>query len=849
MRLPSLRPSSPRQSTALTAVVAAALVAAAPLVPAGTQDRVTGSGLVTADDFTNTAGPLADGQIELRTISTRAATVTGGDVLVAVRGVGADDELMVTGPGGNLTSAFSPEADPFGDDDQQWVGLVEGLPLGQSVIVARVIGPRGTRVAQLPVDNHPVTGPVFSGPHQELFNCRAGGLEDFATPDDPDARPELLDEDCSIAPYVRWYYLSTSPPDGLPFDPADPEQPDQVPYDTADWKPLHDPYGEYPADVATTVTSDGAAVPAIARVETRTINRGIARVAILDDPAARGADAAFDASATPWNQRFLYNWGASCGIGRDQGDNTPSEVLSGGVDAGGEALDVGPEVLRPAVLEGYVVAHNSMTIFNTHCNQVLSAETFMMTREYVTEAYGRHDWVMGNGASGGAIQQYAVINQYPGLLDGGVPLVSFPDVVTTAMSPVDCRLLRQVFQRDDGANPKLPGVDREVWTGSTWTIQQQNAITGHLTPGICEDWDDMFADLIVADVDCGSIPSDRRYDRSLTAAENLAAGNERCTLQDNLVDLLGTGEDGYARLPYDNTGVQYGLQALLDGVIDTQQFLDLNRLIGSPDAEGYGPWDPELGEERDPAAVQPRTRMDADLAHDLYARGFVTGRGALDQAPIIDTNLYADPVPILGFHDQVRTYMTAERITETYGTDETHTVWSGVVLNNDAWATMHDWLDGLEAARRDAEGRTDDGSWTDEVIAARPVNGDDACVVTTAGYGPTPVVAPGTAGDRDGACEQVFGVKDSPRIAAGGPTTEDVIACRLTAPNREAYAPVEFTDEQWEQLTTIFADGVCDWSVDGIGEVERSATWLDYGDDQRGVLDVPEPIRHVVARG
>ena len=24
-------------------------------------------------------------------------------------------------------------------------------------------------------------------------------------------------------------------------------QPDQVPYDTADWKPLHDPYGEYPA--------------------------------------------------------------------------------------------------------------------------------------------------------------------------------------------------------------------------------------------------------------------------------------------------------------------------------------------------------------------------------------------------------------------------------------------------------------------------------------------------------------------------------------------------------------------------------------------------------------------------
>lgn len=843
MRLPSARPVS-----VLTGVVAAMLVAATPLVPAATPSQSAGSGLVVADDFTGTAGPLADGQIELRTLSTRAATVTAGDVLLAVRGIGEDDALTITGPDGDLTAAFAPEVDPFGGDDQQWVGLVEGLPLGESVIVARAHGPRGTRVAQLPIDNHPVTGPVFSGPHQELFNCRAGGLEDFATPDDPEARPTLLDEDCSIAPYVRWYYLSTAPPDGLPFDPADPEQPDQVPYDTADWKPLHDPYGEYPADVATTVTSEGEVVPAIARVETRTINRGIARVAILDDPAARGPDVPFDASETPWNERFLYNWGASCGIGRDQGDNTPNEVLSGGVDAGGEALDVGPEVLRPAVLEGYVVAHNSMTIFNTHCNQVLSAETFMMTREHVTEAYGQHDWVMGNGASGGAIQQYAVLNQYPGLLDGGVPLVSFPDVVTTAMSPVDCRLLRQVFQLADGTNPKLPGADREVWTGSTWTIQQQNAITGHLAPGICEDWDDMFADLVVADVGCRSIPTDRRYDRELSPAENLAAGNERCTLQDNLVDLLGTGEDGYARLPYDNTGVQYGLEALLDGTIDVEQFLELNRLIGSPDAEGYGPWAPDLGEERDPAAVQPRTRMHADLAHNLYEWGFVTGRGALDQAPIIDANLYADPVPILGFHDQVRSYMTAERITETYGTDDTHTVWSGVVLNNDAWATMHEWLDGLEAGRRAAGGVAPDGSWTDEVVAARPVNGDDACVVTTAGYGPTPVVAPGTAGDRDGACEQAFGVEGSPRIAAGGPTTEDIIACRLSTPERDAYGDVEFTDEQWAQLTGIFTDGVCDYTIDGIGEVERSRTWLDHGDDDRGSLDAPEVIRHVVGR-
>ena len=837
----------------LAATFALVAVAAAPVVQPAAQPA--GSGLVPADDFTNTAGPLADGQVELRTISTRAATVTGGDVLLGVRGVGDGDTLTVTGPDGDLTAAFVAEPDPFGDDDQQYVGLVSGLPLGLSVITATVEGPRGTRTAQLPVDNHPTTGPVFSGPHQDIFVCRAQTLDDIATPDLPDLRPELLDDDCSIEPYVRWYYLSNAPTAELPAF----EEPDEVPGGTLDWKPLLDPYGDYPADLATTVTTDGEVVPAIARVETRTINRGINRVAVLDDPAARGPETPFDAGATAWNERFLYNWGASCGIGRQQGDNTPNEVLSGGVDAGGSALDLGPEVIQPAVLKGYLVAHNSMTILNTHCNQILSAETFMMVREHVTEAYGRHEWVMGNGASGGAIQQYTTMNQYPGLLDGGLPLISFPDVVTTAMSPADCRLLRQAFQlAEGGSNPMIPGAGREVWTGTEFTVAQQNAITGHVTPGICEDWDNSFSDLLVADVDCKRIPGERRYLRDVDgyrelsiedrAARNLAEGRTRCNLPDNLVDYLGTDDDGYARMPVDNVGVQYGRQALLDGVIDLEQFLFLNRVIGGFDREGYGPWDPNQFADNDPTEVQPRMAMDADLAADLYEFGFIGGRGALDQAPIIDVNLYVDPVPILGFHDSVRGYMMAERYEQTYGERATQSMWSGVVLTNDAWSTMHAWLDGLEGERTAAGGVSDDASWTDEVVRARPVNGGDNCVVTTAGYGPTPIVAPGTAGDRDGVCEQAFRPLGSPRIVAGGPTTEDVVKCTLTAPQRADYPGVEFTDEQWQQLTTIFADGVCDWTVDGVGEVHRSQTWLDFGDDERGVLARPQPIPHVVAR-
>jgi hypothetical protein len=835
-RSPFRRLSAVLLATALLAAIPG-LATAQPGGPPGT--------LAEADDFTGSAGPLAEGQLELSVLSTRPATVTGGDALIGVRGVADDDRIEITANGEDVTDRFAAEPDDLNPDRTMLVGLVDGFVDGENTIALRSIRPGfGARTATLPVLNHPITGPVFSGPHQTPFACRVADIRDTAW--DSDVPPTQLDDDCSIEPYVQWWYLSTGVTGRQPISPS-PSAPSEVPGDAWDWVELTDPYGDYPADVATTVTTEGVTVPAIARVETRTINRGITRVAILDDPAARGPDAPF-AAPEAWNGKVLYNWGASCGIGRQQGINTPNEVLSGGVDAGGSALDVGPEVFRPAVLQGYLVPHSTLTTFNTHCNQVLSAETMMMVTEHLTEAYGRHDWVMGNGASGGAIQQYTTMNGYPGLQDGGLPLISFPDVVTTAMSPADCRLLRQLFALTDGPLPVQEqiedGAGRELPIYQPrWTLAKRNAITGHDFQGICEDWDDSFADLLVADKGCSRIPVALRYSRE-------TGTGERCTLQGNLVHFLGVDPDtGYARRPVDNVGVQYGYRALLDGVISVEDFLYLNRHIGSYDDEGYGPWDAGR-DDTDPAegAVQPRMAMDDDLVHDLYRYGFVTGRGAIDQAPIIDVNLYVDPVPILGFHDQVRGYMMAERIEDTFGVRETQSIWSGVLLTNDAWPTMHRWLDDLVAARQATGGVSDDGSWADEVAGARPVEGGDACVVTTAGYSPQPLAVPGIAGSPDMPCEQVFGVGGSPRIAAGGPTTEDVVKCRTTAPRRAMYPGVAFSAAQWAELTEIFADGVCDWTVPGVGEVARSQTWLHWGSDHVPFTGEPQRIPNLVAR-
>jgi Tannase-like family of unknown function (DUF6351) len=49
----------------------------------------------------------------------------------------------------------------------------------------------------------------------------------------------------------------------------------------------------------------------------------------------------------------------------------------------------------------------------------------------------------------------------------------------------------------------------------------------------------------------------------------------------DLVNIYGRDETGFARSPWDNRGVQYGLSALRAGSITPEQFLDLNASVGS----------------------------------------------------------------------------------------------------------------------------------------------------------------------------------------------------------------------------------------------------------------------------
>ncbi|MGH7806204.1 MAG: DUF6351 family protein, partial [Candidatus Binatia bacterium] len=104
---------------------------------------VVDSPTVDADFHTLRTPPLADGEFELLTLSTMPDAVTGGDVLVAIRGLAPGAEYSVTRNGDDVTAAFTQL------ENGEVRGLVAGLDEGVNALIAS----SGGRFAGLAVRN------------------------------------------------------------------------------------------------------------------------------------------------------------------------------------------------------------------------------------------------------------------------------------------------------------------------------------------------------------------------------------------------------------------------------------------------------------------------------------------------------------------------------------------------------------------------------------------------------------------------------------------------------------------------------------------------------------------------
>ena len=96
------------------------------------------------------------------------------------------------------------------------------------------------------------------------------------------------------------------------------------------------------------------------------------------------------------------------------------------------------------------MATSTLNTFQTACNATLSAETAMMVKEHVIETVGVPDLTIGDGGSGGAIQQLLIAQNYPGLLDGIAPSLPFPDAISISGGVTDCGLLNALLPGGGG---------------------------------------------------------------------------------------------------------------------------------------------------------------------------------------------------------------------------------------------------------------------------------------------------------------------------------------------------------------------------------------------------------------
>src|SRR5262245_3945038 len=149
-RMPASRSVSSRRS-ALVAALAALVLLATFASPAPAAPKKGG-------------GP----PFEIQILSSAPDQVSGGDALVrvALPGTGLPTNAVLLLNGANVTGSLSPA--PGGG---ALVGVVQGFALGDNLLQLKLSPSAKGVLAQLVVVNHPLSGPIFSGPQQQPFVC------------------------------------------------------------------------------------------------------------------------------------------------------------------------------------------------------------------------------------------------------------------------------------------------------------------------------------------------------------------------------------------------------------------------------------------------------------------------------------------------------------------------------------------------------------------------------------------------------------------------------------------------------------------------------------------------------
>jgi len=743
--------------------------------------------------------------VKLSVLSSAPEFVSGGDARIHVRAApGQRDKLGLLLNGQPVNVTLKEVADGL-------EGVVTGLRNGDNLLQVK----HGNVRDAITLINWPITGPMFTGPQQTPFVCTTiqsavnrQPLVDSTTAPGykvADAAGNTIgySRNCSIATFVSYFYRTTN--GALSPLPSD---------------------GSRPANMSTVALADGRIVDFVIRREIGSINRFLYSIAMLAPMPATDTAAQDDTSL--WNGKLLYWFQGGVAIGHTQGT----------VHGGSMNLDV--------LGQGWAIVHSSGNNTGTHYNMNLAGETAMMTKERFIERYGVPLYTVGLGGSGGAIQQYLIAQNHPGVLNGLLPVQSYPDMVTQTIHVGDCELLEHYMDATDRSNAKWRVTKNRTWLVGMNAEQDDVGNNAKVNDALAPLKLALGYSTAKGSTECipawrgltplamnplyGQAPNSQFYEPQ----SDIAA--IRWTHYDDLRNVYGVDATGAARPTWDNIGVQYGLSSLKAGKITPAEFVHLNWNIGGwkhPSQmvqEGFpffgttaaeiqkaltipGYFDPwsrrnmNLGTADTPA---PRTAGDAIAMRAAYSSGHVF-RGRLD-VPALDHRQYMERE--LDMHNSHQSFAVRQRVQQYMGHSDNLVVWFTDTTPGtpkasqtlEALAVMDEWMRNM----RLAPGKG--------IVGNKPPKAVDSCFDLQG----KPIYAGGDAwsgildSGAPGTCTQKFPLYGTSRIVAGAPIEGGIYNC-ARKPVEQAvadgtYAPWVPGADDVVRLKSIFPEGVCDYT-------------------------------------